>query len=517
VKRWVAYALALGVLSVLPFRDAIATGGLPGAGPDVLSTVWGMWWFQQEWAGAAWGGWTELVNYPRGAFGAVLGISGAITWALTDPVLGPGGAAVLVNATQLTALALATAMLARRLGASTTGAMVAGGALFVSRYLFFDAGEGSIVAVAALPIPLGLAAMTGRGLGPALGLAACIAWAALENPYLAPVLPAVALFWMLRDRDVWKLAGLGLGSGLTLAITALFSKAANPDYPHVSQIDHGTYTIGPWTLTAIDVPWARATVGELLWPGAVSWTTDPTNAVDAAGGTYLGLSLVAASVAAGVLLRSRAWGWLALALACGLLALGSVTAGPFLLLNALMDAIARPLTQPTRFLAVGLVALAVPTGLLWDELHARWGRLAWALPALLAADALLFGGLSLKAPSTALPEAACVLGLDGPVLVWPTDAQAMYAAPSQTLQLLHEQPSPHRGIASWRQHEQSVLADLQAAGFALQAERRGEPDAEALKALGYRWVVTIEGAQALPTAFATTVYGRCGEYVVYSL
>lgn len=515
---WVLYALALAALTAIPFRASISEGALPGAGADVLSTVWGMWWFQQEWANAAWGGWTEIANYPKGSFGAVLGISGAITWALAEPILGIVGACLLVNVTQLAGIGLGTAYLARRLGVSVPGAMFAGFAVFVSRYLFFDAGEGSIVAVAALPIPLGLAACTTRGWKAALALAVCIMWAALENPYLAPILPAVAAVRLLVDRDPWRLGGIVLGSVGTLGITHLFSKAANPDYPLVMHMEGGAYRLGPWLLQAVDMPWARGTLSEMLWPGAVSWTTSANNAEAATGGAYLGLTLFAAALCSAFLVRRRAAGWLLLGGVCMVLALGSVAFGPFLLLNEVMAAIARPLTQPTRFLAVALIAFAIPVGMLFDELRGRYGAKAYALVGVLALDAVLFGGLSLKAPAMPLYDAECIEDLDGPVLVWPTDAARRFPIESQQLQLLHEQPSPHRGIASWKVHEYYVHDDLEALGFTWPTRGAVRRDVQGVRDLGFRYIIALPDDEApLPNDFARNEVARCGEIVVYGL
>ena len=66
------------MLAAWPLRDALLYNSLPGAGPDVVSSVWGMWWFGQSWMGEAWGGWTPLVNAPSGAIGSVLSPSSAI-------------------------------------------------------------------------------------------------------------------------------------------------------------------------------------------------------------------------------------------------------------------------------------------------------------------------------------------------------------------------------------------------------------------------------------------------------
>ena len=57
------------------------------------------------------------------------------------------------------------------------------------------------------------------------------------------------------------------------------------------------------------------------------------------------------------------------------LSLGSVAGSlplPFVFLNELMDVIARPLTQPSRFLALAGIGLAIAAGLVLDQVRARW-------------------------------------------------------------------------------------------------------------------------------------------------
>ena len=80
------YAVLLGTailaLSAWPLRDALLTNSVPGAGPDVVSTLWGMWWFSEVGLVDAMGSQTELVNFPYGASGSVLSPSSALLWSL---------------------------------------------------------------------------------------------------------------------------------------------------------------------------------------------------------------------------------------------------------------------------------------------------------------------------------------------------------------------------------------------------------------------------------------------------
>ena len=113
-----------------------------------------------------------------------------------------------------------------------------------------------------------------------------------------------------------------------------------------------------------------------------------------------------------------------------------------------MSWIARPLTQPTRFLTVALVALAVLAGFGFDALRQRFAaRARWVgtgLSGLLLLDFAWVGGASLQLPTTPLPGGACVQALeapDGAVMVWPWDAIDGAQGRSQLLQIFHERPA----------------------------------------------------------------------------
>ena len=109
-------ASLLVLAAAWPFRDAWLQGELPGAGPDVSSTVWGMWWFQQSWTSAAWGDLTTLVNAPNGAYGSVLSPSSAMLFSLSEPILGLSAAACLAALLQIAGVALGVVWLAKKLG-----------------------------------------------------------------------------------------------------------------------------------------------------------------------------------------------------------------------------------------------------------------------------------------------------------------------------------------------------------------------------------------------------------------
>jgi hypothetical protein len=417
--------------------------------------------------------------------------------------------------------------------------------------LIFGLGEGSIVAVAALPIPLGLGALylALHGSRPrlaALGAAACIAWTALENPYLAPVLPSVAglmlgrELWRIRalDRDIQPIARLAvsliLGTLGVLAVAALFSRSADPDYPR--EVARQAVQLLGQSWAIVDLPWARASPSEWFVPTEVRWTTDATAGISAGGGRYLGIGVWAlAVIALATRARGAALGWafagVGLALSVGSL-LGNVAA-PFLFLNALMDAIARPLTQPTRFMVLAVLGLGAAAGLGVTALRQRWPPAARVLGplalTLLLLESLTVGGLSLDLPTTDLPQVPCAATLHRAVgedpgeqalLFWPYDGLDGEPGLAQLLQVTHGLPAPHRGIASWVLHESSVRSELRLAGLRAKPRSSGLKLAQ-LQRLGYRWMLVDTtwdepSARWVATQFQSAPT-ECGQYLLYDL
>ena len=510
------------LLLALPLRDAWLSGAVPGAGPDVVSTLWGFWWFQAR-MGVA-GGWTDLVNYPGGAFGAVLSPTSAIGWSLAEPLLGAGRALALVASLQLAAFAAATAALCQRLTGNAAAAVLGAGTLLVSRYLLHGLGEGSLVAVTALPLPLGLLALLEAQNGDrraALALALLMPALAWENPYLGPVLPGLAALALLQALATRSPGRVPLGAALlggvlgVAAVCAHFPSAARPAYP--SEVAATVMQIGPASVPIIDLPWSRATPAGLLWPGPVRWTEALDGARSEGGGRFLGLSALALAVL-GLLRGGRAarpWGLLAAF--CLLLSMGSVIGGwpgPFLFINHALDLLARPFTQPTRFLAVALVALAALAALGARSLSPR---LQLAAGALLLGEALTVGGLSLRLPTLALPVAPCLASLpddEGGLVLFPADVGEGDAGPAQLLQLVHGRPAAHRGIASWRLHGERSTDRLRQAG--LDPRQTGAVNGAALGRLGMRWLV-VEGPVPARLSSLGAPTDTCGAYTLFTL
>ena len=126
-------------------------------GPDVISTLWGMWWLQEEGIGAVFGADTVLVNFPYGATGIVLSPMSALTWGWMEPFVGVEWALALVNWSQIVGIAWGVMWLARACEIPRPWHGVAGLSVLCARYLFFSTGEASIVSIVAMALPIGFA------------------------------------------------------------------------------------------------------------------------------------------------------------------------------------------------------------------------------------------------------------------------------------------------------------------------------------------------------------------------
>jgi hypothetical protein len=518
-------AILLAALSVIPLSGALISGEIPGAGPDIVSTLWGMWWSTVAGPGALLGGGSTLANFPDGVRGALLAPSTAVSFALLEP-LGAGRASALTDLLQLSGLAITTALLAARVGAGSLGALSAGLVILVGRYPVFCLGEASVVAIAAIGLPLGLIGLIdylehGR-LRSGILLAACMAWVSIENPYLAPILPAAALV-CVRRRPTVLLPLLGGLLGC-MSVMALFSASSNPEYPFIESARQTTWLT--MTLQVFEQPWAAAGAGELLWPGAVRWVEETSEATGVSGGRYLGLSVVLLSIGGALAERRRALPWVALAGGGVWLAMGSFPGGlpgPFLYFNSAMDALLRPVTQPTRYLVAALVGAGVLSGMA----TARLGRLAPAAVGLLVLEAVTLGGLSLALPTTPLPDSPCIAAIPdapGGVLVWPWDGEPMVRdLPGlQLLQIAHGHPAAQPGIASWQLTGERTFVKLKDARFIPREEdgrlARADVDTEAIAAMGFRWLLVDNSVEERLTSRIAhrfpEVIAQCPDYTL---
>lgn len=456
-------------------RDALSSGDVAGAGPDVVVTLWAMWWFTVEGARALVGGATDLVNHPYGAFGTVLAPLSNAIFAAVRPLAGVAWANNAVGLFTLAGLASGTAWAARGLGVGWVPTLAAGVAVLVARYPVYALGETSVVGITALPFVFGVGAWIRRW---RVFTAACAGLVALEYPYLVPVLPGLALLRAVRERD-WRWGAVGIGGLLLAGLgTSLVGKGQSDSF--------GVYQ-EPYLVflgrmfPAVDQPQARSELVNLLLPGPVRWTQDASASVHACGRDYLGLSVLVLALLGG----RRAIPWVLLGLLGAALAVGSDYGGVpglFSLLNLAAREVVRALTQPTRFLLLANVALGLAVALGVARMG-RWGVLAVAA---LLIDALLVGGASLRMPTMKLPSAPCASALvdSTGVVLWPWD---LHDNPESTIQvrlwqMVHGRPASTFGVGSWTLGQGKRAIDaIRRTGLAEQEE----VPVKRLRGLGY--------------------------------
>ena len=494
--RFGLLSLFLSGLAVFPIWHGSAEE-LIGAGPDVVSTLWGMWWFQHDDAAIFSSTHTTLANHPNGVVGVVLAPSAAFSWALIEPILGTGPALRLAASVQILGLLSGVVAISLQLTQSKWAALFGGLSLCTGRYLYYSIGEASLVAIAAIPMVWGLflcLRMERRArVLTAIGVVLCAVWTALENPYLAPILPVVLFVvsvqkWVQSQKSLaaWMFFTAIFGFFGLVWVASLFKGAANPDYPR--EVAGQVVSILGRRWEIIDLPWARLTWWTVAWPEMLNWTVGVDDARQATGGRYLGLSVVVIGLYG--LVHARRWRWLILGGLCFALALGSVSfglSGLFLFVNGLMDAIARPLTQPTRFVLVLQVVLALGVSSAAQAVIQKKNSYGLVMASLLLCDAFFVGGLGLQIPTTPLPQVKC--DIEGPVLLWPHDARDGAQSQSQLYQISHEQPAPHTAIASWATSGERTLDSLRAAGYRLDSR---QVKLTRLKQLGYQSII-VEG------------------------
>ena len=469
-------------------------------------TVWGLWWFAQEWAGAALNGPSALVNHPYGAEGTVLAPVSSAVFTVLRAGVGNILASNLLGVVVLAGLAGAAAWTVRGLGLGWSACVAAGLAMFVCRYPVYGLGEASVVGITAVPLVVGLGAFV-RGRVALAALCACLT--AVEYPYLILVLPGLLLARGGLERSGrWVAAGF-LALGLAWLGTRFVGRGQVMGFSsaHFHQIG--------WLgmdFPVVEEAKARSVPGDLFWPGSVRWRLSTRPEDLACGRDYLGVSVI---LLAALGWRRGRW-WALLAGVGAALATGSNWWGfpaPFSWLNLLASSVVRGLTQPTRFLLLANVGLAIAAAYGVERL----GRWRWVGVGLLGLDAVLLGGLALRMPTLPLPQAECVRALAGRsgVIVWPWDARASGDASLQTRywQMEHGQPGASFGVGSWRLGEGVRAIDsLARAGL-----REGAPiPVERLVALRYDTVV-VDRAAAGELVGLGEPFARCTGADVYFL
>jgi hypothetical protein len=525
------------VLAAWPLRGGLFTGEMVGAGPDVNTTLWTMWWFQQEWMDAAWGGHSLLFNFPLGGSGAILSPMTASTWAILEPLIGPNAAGSWTTWSQIALFGAAMVWLAREIGLSWGASYVALMAVFCQRYLIYAPGETSVVGITALPIPIGLIALLHLRKGSPHKIwfvvaVACMALQPLENPYLAPVLPGVALLMAIRPEARKKLALALLCGILAIVATGLFHKGVTT-LAYESTRPSSYVGIGSFLWPAVERPWAAAKLGWMFWPPDTIWSEKAHLSVFAQGREYLGLSVILLCAIGAWERPKKSLPWIGFGLIGVLLALGSNFwgfPGPFAILNGICLRLVRVLTQPTRYLILSTIGFSLAAAWGFEALRSRSRQAALAAGIFLSVDALAFGGLSLRLPTLHVPTAECVVALrhqPGAVLVWPWDGadhlDAEATSKSRLLQIAHGRPGATIGTGSW------PLVDKVFPGERLRATSwiegfeggTGHIDLLALANMGFQWIVADMSAPPKligePDEIFGTLHSSCPGYRIYSL
>lgn len=529
LDRWL-WVLLPFALSLLPFGNALREGGasFAGTGPDVVSSVWAMWWFQHEWFSGAWGAESILFNFPWGGQGAILSPCSAVVWSVFDWIMGPAIATTLTTWGMLVATMLGMAYLGStlRLNRVALGAMAM--MVLVPRYIVFTLGETGVVGVAMLPMILGLALVlqleqkndwTQWSL-----LMAMMGLQGVENPYLAPVLPLALSMQIIRLRH-WQLLKLLIGGIFTMGVVVLLFRGASGDYESVKPSGY-TQLFGLY-FPAIERPWARTDLFALLSPKTVLWPAGSMDSIHIQGREYLGLSTLIIGLCG--LFERRLWGWLILAIGGVILTTGSDWNGVpsiFGLLNSIADVVVRPFTQPSRYFVLYTVGMGVSVGCVVNRLR----RKGLILLGVLGVDAMVWGGLSLRMPTTVVPDSECLShSFDRPVLVWPWDgADDQWfesSLKSRLFQLRHEQAGATIATGSWALKGTVFPGKrLRDVGWRKAMDRQGELNTDLLYEWGYRYAIVDKTAgRVLSKTARDDVFGvenrivNCPEHAVYQL
>ena len=492
-ERWFWIFLPT-VLSIIPFAEPIRDGSLAGAGPDVVSSVWAMWWYQQSSWSSIVGGESTLFNYPWGGSGMILSPLCAQVWSMLDRIVGSAWATTLTDLLLLNSMMWTTVWLGRILSCTRLICGVMAMCWLLPRYIIFTLGETGVVGVAALPMIFGLGAWWRYKEIPSVKWASvlvlCTGLQALENPYLAPGLPLLVLMDVVVSKRWHDLKVLAMGVLTMIAVVVLF-RSGSGDYESIKPTGY-TQLFGLY-FPAVEREWARTEVWQMVFPQSVLWPSGSMDSIHIQGRGFVGYtSLLMVSV--GLWYRRTRW-WSVLAIMGLLMTMGSDWNGVpsiFGLLNSLANVVVRPFTQPSRYFVVFVCALSVVTGLVLQQ-HRRW---QYPMMVAMILESMIWGGLALRVPSTEMPQSDCakVDELQGPVLVWPWDGtdDQWYESSinSRLFQMLHNQPAATISTGSWflegNVFPGKRLRDL---GWRKAVDMKGRLNVPQLQSLGYQYVL----------------------------
>ena len=536
IENYYFWILCPFILSLLPFASALRQGAASGAGADVVNTLWAMWWFQQELPFVAWGGESELFNFPFGGKGAILSPIFALLWSTLDLVLGPNWASLLTSMFCLYGSMGLVLAIGKAKGWTNLSVGACLLAFVCQRYFVFTLGETGVVGVAIFPLLLCWYAIerfrTDKRRAWLALMLVCIGLQGLENPYLAPVPPILVLMGLWGD---WRSLGLlslcGLG-GLFL-IGSLYHGTSAAEYQSLRPSSY-TSIFGQY-FPVVERSWARLTTAEFFYPQRVRWPIGGQDTIHQAGRGFVGYSVLFFGVAGSFAMEKGKKIFWVLALWGFVFALGSEwndVAAPFALFNSICAQLVRALTQPTRYLLLTVLSLTIGVGAFsqWSQNKSRWlSVLVWFV---VCVEALALGGLSLRLPATKIPTVSCVSDLEdkeGGVLVWPwdgvDDVDFDATLHSRLFQMAHGRPGATIGTGSWpltgTVFPGVLLRDL---GWDKAVEGTGALDLSRLSRWGYHWVI-VDGraSKTMRMRAHDDVFGadslveECGDFEIYRL
>ena len=533
------------IFALLPFSEGLHYQQATGTGTDFVTTTWAMWWFQQEWYNAAWGGFSNLFNFPRGGQGAILSPINATFWAITDSIFGPNWASLYTSIFASLSSMIAVMWVGRgyRFSYLTCGCMAL--AFSIPRYFFFTIGETGVVGIAIVPLILGWGCLIRyhetaneqRTWGWFFVL--CVMLQGWENPYLAPFLPLISLFFIRDYQHLWKYV---FGGCIALAgVAFLYHGASAGNYESIKASSYTTFANMYFPI--IERPWAKISVGDFFRMKAVMWPVGSMDSIHMSGREGLGWSVLLFAILGVVVSRQSKNMRIALTLTIiGIVfATGSTwfgTTSPFGLFNSICEKIVRPLTQPTRFLLLSIISLPVLVGCfvhaLEDKYKAettQWYRFGGVFVyVILLGESLYWGGFSMRIPTTPIPESSCVRELshkEGAVLVWPWDGiddeRKDATLKSRWLQIAHERPAATIGTGSWPLVDTFFPGHhLRELGWKDLTQGKGDLDIATLHQQGFRWIVVDTKSPTMPTTrgkefFVHGKQSECDNYIIYDM
>jgi hypothetical protein len=493
---------AVVLLGWLPLAGILAgpRAELLGTAVDTVHHAWSLWFLAEGTPTAAY--------WPVGVRGTVLGGPATLLGVGVTHLGGPVLAYSVVCALQVALALVGTGLLAERLGGGRWASPAAALLLLCGRPLLAQVGwgvpEGAAIGWFAMGVCVALgvpgAAASRQTLAGVLA-GALLGASIVENPYTLPMVMVTAgIIAFVRGRSGgWaRLGGAALGGSATIAAWLLLA-SANGGALDAASIGAPVSINGH--VLHVEMAEARAHLGALVRPLPLPTyaETDLRDVLDRGETDYLGLvPLLLAGLA--VLLRGPAACRCGLAaLGFGVLALGSFIGGdtsripgPFLYLDLVLDLLARPLTQPARYLVPATAALALAGG----GLLGRWverGQLrpAVGFAALALAEALLLGSPAVRVPTLDLRPWGCLADLPAGPVAARVQLPALQTRGSAALllQLVHHLPGTHPAIGGW--HPDGARAPALASALAVVDGDLGigDPTLRTLAGAGVRWLL----------------------------